>query len=607
MANRNRGSLKRRRQSLQEQDAEEEEEEAEQEVLSPLEAVRRDLESNTKAIEEVGMKIAKVEGDIAKVEGNIEQVIKDLERLDAAWQNRQTLKERDREDLKQERDRMYAREERLGKEKAALRQEKAALRQKEADLREEKAALRKGKAALVAQADEMVEAFGALSKVPELRWGKTATKTSKKSTGVPPWFAPDFVIEWRDLFATDSDGVLEVPGALRGDIRRDRLRWIDGNSGTEVPAVVEAMMQVVFKRALDTVLTVLEELTGERINVDANTECFVPASSVSTRRADIVGRVVDDEQKGFVVEVKTRGSMGYTGSITQQNVPLIVEGRLARSEGEMDPPDKGVDGCPVTQLCMYMRAHKLKYGILTTYQRTWFVVAGSRGDGDHKRAWHRGCRPCKVVRVLADNDEPTFRAYPDEMNVRLSSFVASKAEDARKAAAESRTLQGEPDAEWGSLLCQGRESIARGRGRGCSELKHEIDVNRHLVALQGSVIPRLLYGGAGNNDLLVAITQDDGFDLASKEGRRRALAAGPQAVSDSAIKALKALHSAGVTHNDVAPRNLLVSATGAVKFIDLGRATLSKNGEEAFEKAVAADLADLKRSLEEIFAGEVDG
>ncbi|CAK9009118.1 unnamed protein product, partial [Durusdinium trenchii] len=325
-----------------------------------------------------------------------------------------------------------------------------------------KAALRKEKAALVAQADEMVEAFGALSKVPELRWGKTATKTSKKSTGVPPWFAPDFVIEWRDLFTTDSDGVLEVPGALRGDIRRDRLRWIDGNSGTEVPAVVEAMIQVVFKRALDTVLTVLEELTGERINVDANTECFVPASSVSTRRADIVGRVVDDEQKGFVVEVKTRGSMGYTGSITQQNVPLIVEGRLARSGGEMDPPDKGVDGCPVTQLCMYMRAHKLKYGILTTYQRTWFVVAGSRGDGDHKELGIEVVGPVKwcgepekyggvsllqalllfAFRVLADNDEPTFRAYPDEMNVRLSSFVASKAEDARKAAAESRTLQG---------------------------------------------------------------------------------------------------------------------------------------------------------------------
>lgn len=103
------------------------------------------------------------------------------------------------------------------------------------------------------------------------------------------------------------------------------------------------------------------------------------------------------------------------------------------------------------------------------------------------------------------------------------------------------------------------------------ELRREARMYGRLAALCGRSIPYLVFAGDVEGNKFAVITTTEGDSLESEAGQVRARKLQSGAVHAAAHTALQQIHDAGVLHGDVACRNIVVSAEGNIKFIDLGR------------------------------------
>ena len=106
-------------------------------------------------------------------------------------------------------------------------------------------------------------------------------------------------------------------------------------------------------------------------------------------------------------------------------------------------------------------------------------------------------------------------------------------------------------------------------GRVANDFAREAAVLEHLA---GETAPRLLARGETAGRHWLAIEWCSGVDgyTAAAELRRRQDRAGLLALARSVLDAYARLHDRGVTHGDVHPRNVLVSAAGEARLIDFG-------------------------------------
>jgi len=99
-------------------------------------------------------------------------------------------------------------------------------------------------------------------------------------------------------------------------------------------------------------------------------------------------------------------------------------------------------------------------------------------------------------------------------------------------------------------------------------VRYEARVYKALAELWGHAVPSLVFEGDTSIGYAIVVT-NEGESLQSRAGRS-VLLRNPEQVRANALKALRKIHKSGWLHNDVAPRNIIVSPDGTtVRFVDL--------------------------------------
>ncbi|MEB3342233.1 lanthionine synthetase LanC family protein [Okeania sp.] len=115
-------------------------------------------------------------------------------------------------------------------------------------------------------------------------------------------------------------------------------------------------------------------------------------------------------------------------------------------------------------------------------------------------------------------------------------------------------------------------------------LLHEINILQHL---DGKINPRLEHQGEFDSKTYFVSEWVSGIDVNSRarEARKLGIIGSKNQLLSLAIKIVKAyvhLHSQGVLHIDIHPRNILVDEVGRIKIIDYGLARLEKDTQNNY-------------------------
>jgi len=108
----------------------------------------------------------------------------------------------------------------------------------------------------------------------------------------------------------------------------------------------------------------------------------------------------------------------------------------------------------------------------------------------------------------------------------------------------------------------------------CPEMKpalqHEADMNNKMTAIQGVHVPHLLaYGFIQGTGSYFIATSFEGFALCEDVMNATLL--------KQLQTSLSAVHRCGILHNDLAVRNVCVSANGHVRLLDFGNASICRD------------------------------
>ncbi|KAJ6482857.1 hypothetical protein C8R47DRAFT_1132915 [Mycena vitilis] len=115
---------------------------------------------------------------------------------------------------------------------------------------------------------------------------------------------------------------------------------------------------------------------------------------------------------------------------------------------------------------------------------------------------------------------------------------------------------------------------------GVSDLTNEANMYNVLVSLQGTVVPRF-YGHFEGQGWSAIVLEDCGTFVAGLDELSRAQ-------RDTALDHARAIHGCGVMHNDLEPRNIVKTPSGAIRLIDFA---FSTSGHDC----VAANCVELDR------------
>ncbi|KAF9165642.1 hypothetical protein DFQ26_009654 [Actinomortierella ambigua] len=292
---------------------------------------------------------------------------------------------------------------------------------------------------------------------------------------------------------------------------------------------------------------------------------------------------------------------------------------------------------PVNQIYGYMRLNGYRYGILSTYEQTWFMKRGNLGTND-----------LMISPAIAfDSREPTLLQYylwfireasndPQPLDPPTDKAKAQmlkderrndkRRRDARSDKAKKRPLKAItsrvskssktsgtvdrvtlPDFEEMELISHGERAQtykARWQGRDvvlkkcdvwnegsvAEELKNEAGVYQKLQTLQGRYIPKLLLAGVADGVEMVLVTEFVGTDVSQ------------DLLDDSAQvkiqEAMSAIHELGVLHGDIRPENIVMQNHGSnakFYFVDFGLSHFTEDTAELLEET--ENLNSLVRSM----------
>ncbi|KAF8926465.1 hypothetical protein BGZ47_002706 [Haplosporangium gracile] len=296
---------------------------------------------------------------------------------------------------------------------------------------------------------------------------------------------------------------------------------------------------------------------------------------------------------------------------------------------------RGVVG-PVNQVYGYMRLNGYRYGILSTYEQTWFMKRGDQGANDLMISptiafdiSEPSLLQCYVwfIRQAVADEQPLNPPTDFEKSLMLKDerrndkrrrdISANKKKDPFKAfkssifgsrktqstSSKSTSRVTLPDFEKMELIShneraqtykaswRGHDVIVKkcdiwNEGSVAEELKNEAKVYQKLQALQGRYIPKLWLAGVADGLEMVLVT-----DFVGTEVSQELLDGTAQR---KIREAMSAIHELGVVHGDIRPQNIVMQGRGPdakFYFVDFGfsRITVSKT-ELLQEKATLNSL-----------------
>jgi serine/threonine protein kinase len=249
----------------------------------------------------------------------------------------------------------------------------------------------------------------------------------------------------------------------------------------------------------------------------------------------------------------------------------------------------------ICQLWGYMTVNHLKYGILTTFNETFFLKREFCEEQGVKLEISPGIRigdpqtpivgalcyftsllleshlytlPCsslsKSTYKCEDKDAVQLNKY-EVANVNLSDFHFTVPTDFKAHhVVVGQHLQGKP-----SLL----KLLDTTQHNSSSMFLAELQAYERLDELQGAVIPTLEQSYLISNSLFAFALEDCGNPITQSQLRK---------MHDQVAQALKSIHAKGVVHGDIALRNILInSLENRVVLIDFGLAKFFvSNGQE---------------------------
>ncbi|KAF9125289.1 hypothetical protein BGW39_007526 [Mortierella sp. 14UC] len=288
---------------------------------------------------------------------------------------------------------------------------------------------------------------------------------------------------------------------------------------------------------------------------------------------------------------------------------------------------------PLSQIFGYMRLNGFRYGVLTTYEKTWFIkrtmrhtkdlvvspTISSSGTGPtllqcylwfirqaHDDEWTLDTPTDEEKDGLLERDDhqgdrrgPEDREYkPSGRKGKLSSIfrVFPKTRSRTRTGNVSRATVVALDnlelISWDDESAQTYRASWKDRDvvlKKCDiwnqhpiveELEHEARVYQVLQKLQGYNIPKLAISGIADGMEMILVTDFIGVDISHERL--------DYSDKKKIREALSAIHSLGVLHGDIRPQNILVKREGQVRrffFIDFGLSQFTTDKERLQQEA----------------------
>ncbi|KAG0095046.1 hypothetical protein BGZ93_006400 [Podila epicladia] len=283
-------------------------------------------------------------------------------------------------------------------------------------------------------------------------------------------------------------------------------------------------------------------------------------------------------------------------------------------------------GDALRQVFGYMRLNGYRYGLLSTYEQTWFL---KRGDQDADRdlmvspTIAFNCSEPTLLQCYlwfirqADADKRPLDPLPDTEIEKMLNREQRRYDKRRKMGSsnkEKKPIKGSLSSLFGSRKSQsnskettrvilpafdGMKLISHdehaqtykaswqgysvvvkkcdiwNQGPVVEELKHEARVYQALRTIQGRYIPELRIAGVANGMEMMLVTDFAGTDVSQErldESDQKKIKA-----------ALSAIHDLGVIHGDIRSQNILVQRddpNGRFYFVDFGMSRITANKTE---------------------------
>jgi hypothetical protein len=302
-----------------------------------------------------------------------------------------------------------------------------------------------------------------------------------------------------------------------------------------------------------------------------------------------------------------------------------VEGNRTLSSGDIFEGDHHSHAASaLNQLYKYLRLNHRQYGILTTYDHTWFVCRDPSDNINVSSGISYTAQSPTILQCLAYfnsivdsshiHSPPTSnrssrtssasisesplprrsprlsRAYRDEDG---SSPILSRASSGRTRGSSSNGLSSSEsqhfnvdDFKFSTVLGEGRTKVYLDEFKSQSvalkvadvakhhallpELLNEVSIYEKLYALQGTRIPKFVCHGFIEGILYAVCVSPCGNIPVRLDDKQKS----------TLLNTLELIHHTGILHNDLKKENLLVDEYGNPFIIDFGFATLSLSEEE---------------------------
>ncbi|KAJ3184602.1 hypothetical protein HDU87_004004 [Geranomyces variabilis] len=284
----------------------------------------------------------------------------------------------------------------------------------------------------------------------------------------------------------------------------------------------------------------------------------------------------------IVVEVKTDWAFPQLGSI-------VAEWPAAQS----NPRSKLARA--IHQIYGYMTFNHLRYGVLTNYEKTWFLrrvnaPQGGRLEISDPYAYNSTSTLLEAwvtVTLLAENNwfytSPTTSPAPPRRATILTAPPSSNPYKLRHTNTSGIEFIEGVDRSRVGVVVRGKyfgtEVVmkvvdASKEKSAAEELEHEVSVYSALRSLSGSTIPCVIAYIEVWSMLRILVLQDCGINLRMYQNGGGSLST----VRDLCNDRLAELNALGYMHNDVKEENFAFN-NGNVRLIDLGRASQGTTSE----------------------------
>ncbi|KAI9337318.1 hypothetical protein BDR26DRAFT_864187 [Obelidium mucronatum] len=308
------------------------------------------------------------------------------------------------------------------------------------------------------------------------------------------------------------------------------------------------------------------------------------------------------------VEFKTPWALGFVSCLItsyNQECSMFREGKIKT---------KGKITRALEQIFVYMTVNRHRYGVLTTFDQTWFI---RRND--------LATSPVSLTSQLEISQAISCRSVSPSLTLisawmafllgieknsdwlyaspRSSAVVKSLPKSYPSYEISYNSIQLDGLMKWDKIIGRSQTGVVAigqfltfnkvvfktmdisKRPTGLAHFKREVEFYRQLEDLQGSVIPKFIAFGSIGGMLQVLVLEDVGRPISLQEFKER---------KDEVVSLLKTLHEHHVNHGDLRLPNIMIDGNNQVRLIDLGMASerLDDEDDDDFEVEEAEHMVE---------------